>query len=274
MIEPASSEPSAPSADAGPPRLGPVATVLRWAELFVLFVAVPGFFAAWIDPYNVVRPHAERFGLGGLYELPIRPNRLLLPTLMVFTLVIAAVLILDRRFPSRRLWNFRAAVREMPRVLGLFAIGAPLMLALAWAADTYTPLLGVRFADGEATSAFLYLPRERPGLLLLIAVGYPIISAYPQEITHRAFFFHRYAPILRTPRAMIVVNAAVFAWMHAPFWSWVALVMTFVGGLLFARTYHRSRSALAAGVEHGLWGWWAFVVGFGYFVFAGGIAPR
>lgn len=269
-------EPAAAPRDASgePRRLGPIATVARWCELLVLFGGVPAFFAAWIDPYHVVRPHMNRIGLGWLYELPISPNRLLLPTLMVLTLAILLVLIVDRRFPSRWLWNFRAAVRQLPRVLGLFAIGAPVMLALAWAVDRYTPLMGVRFSDGEATSAFLYLPRERPLLLVLIGIGYPILSAYPQEITHRAFFFYRYAPILRTPRAMLGVNAVAFAWMHAPFWSWVALAMTLVGGALFAWTYHRSKSALAAGVEHGLWGWWAFAVGFGYFVFAGGIAAR
>ncbi|HNU08474.1 MAG TPA: VCBS repeat-containing protein, partial [Pyrinomonadaceae bacterium] len=50
--------------------------------------------------------------------------------------------------------------------------------------------------DGREMSAFLRLPREAPGILVLIAIGYPWLSAYPQEITHRAFFFHRYAGIL------------------------------------------------------------------------------
>ena len=46
-----------------------------------------------------------------------------------------------------------------------------------------------------------------------------------------------------------------------------ALLLTLPGGALFAWTYLRTKSTLAAGMEHALYGFWAFFVGLGWFVF-------
>ena len=53
--------------------------------------------------------------------------------------------------------------------------------------------------------------------------------------------------------------------------SLAALLLTLPGGVLFAWTYDRTRSTLAVTLEHALFGWWAFFIGLGYFVFAGAI---
>ena len=116
---------------------------------------------------------------------------------------------------------------------------------------------------------FLYLPTNVPVLMLMIALLYPWVSAYPQEITHRAFFFHRYRHIIGEGRAAFVLNVLTFSWLHVMMWNWVAIIITLPAGVLFAQTYRKSNSALAAGFEHAIYGIWVFFVGLGYFVFTG-----
>jgi membrane protease YdiL (CAAX protease family) len=236
-----------------------------------LFFAVPAFVAAFIDPHQRFRPWFETIGAGSLFDAGRVAARALIPLLLVFTAVIAAVLWRDPTFDNRRLWNWNACRRDLPRVLGLFTLGAGLMLAAAWALDAFTPVMAFTRPDGQQASAFLRLPREAPWILLLIAIGYPWLSAYPQEILHRAYFFHRYAPLFRRPAPLFALNVIAFAWLHIPFWSLEAILLTLPGGALFAWTYLRTRSALAAGIEHALYGWWAFFTGLGWFVFTGSI---
>lgn len=250
--------------------LSGLARAWRWAEMLGLFFAVPAFVAAFIDPRRRFRPWFEAAGVEGLFDAGRAAARGLIPMLLVFTIVVAVVLVRDKAFDNRRLWNWSACRRDLPRVLGLFAVGAGVMLCSAWALSSFTDVMTIR-RGGESVSAFLRLPREAPWILLLIAVGYPWLSAYPQEILHRAFFFHRYAALFRRRWALFAVNVGAFVWLHAPFWSVEALLLTLPGGALFAWTYLRTRSTLAAGLEHALYGWWAFFTGLGWFVFAGSI---
>jgi len=88
---------------------------------------------------------------------------------------------------------------------------------------------------------------------------------------YRAFFHHRYAPVLRGPVARILVGGAAFGFMHVVFLNWLAPAMTLVGGLLFAWTYERSRSLFAATFEHALWGCYVFTIGIGWYFYGGGV---
>tara|TARA_E500000318_G_scaffold14854_6_gene15031 strand:- start:53449 stop:53865 length:417 start_codon:yes stop_codon:yes gene_type:complete len=126
-----------------------------------------------------------------------------------------------------------------------------------------------RFTEIMPMERFLYLPTNVPVLMLMIALLYPWVSAYPQEITHRAFFFHRYRHIIGEGRVAFVLNVLTFSWLHVMMWNWVAIIMTLPAGVLFAQTYRKSNSALAAGFEHAIYGIWVFFVGLGYFVFTG-----
>jgi len=44
----------------------------------------------------------------------------------------------------------------------------------------------------------LVLPRQRPGLRLLVLLLYPLLSVYPQELLYRTFFFQRYGALCRS----------------------------------------------------------------------------
>ena len=244
-----------------PPSLTPWRAVWRWTELSLLFLLLPAILAAAVDRDGRLHPMMRTVGLGWLVEIGSVPGRLVFPVLLGTTAIIVLYLLLDRGFPNTCLWGWRRARADLGRIVGLWSIGAIGLLGLtAWIAFR-TPLL--------PENGFLRLPRERPGVLVFIWLFYPWLSAYPQEITHRVFFWHRYQVLFPRRTTRIVVNAFVFAWMHALFWNWIALVMTFIGGLLFAYTYERTRSALAAGIEHALYGAWCFTIGLGWFVFAG-----
>ena len=245
--------------------------VLRWLEMLATFFGVPAFVAIFLDPEQRLRPYFEAAGSDSVFAGLRTAAGMIIPVLLLFTVAVTLVLVFDRSFPNRRLWNFRAAMRDLPRMLLLFAVLGAGLLGVAWLLSAYTGIMSITLPDGFTRDAFLRLPRERPWVLVFIAVFYPVFSAYPQEIVSRAFFFHRYRALFPNTASLITVNAVAFMWLHAPFWSLEAFALTLPGGFLFARTYLKTESTLAAGIEHGLYGWWAFFTGLGWFVFTGSI---
>ena len=257
------------------PRPSRGVVVARWLELLILFVAIPAAF--WWTRLNpgVAADALARVGVTGRLAQAIAGGRLMIPTLLVFTLLCLIWLIVDRRFPNRRLWNFRAGVRELPRILTLFIPGAAIVSLLVWLLQPGSRVVEQAAAYGlilptlDANASWLRLPRQRPELWAMIMVLYPVFSVWPQEVVYRAFFHHRYRPILSNTLARILVSAFVFGFMHVVFQNWLAPLMTLVGGLLFAWTYERSRSLLAVTIEHALWGCLVFTIGIGWYFYGG-----
>ena len=153
-------------------------------------------------------------------------------------------------------WNLRAfdaAARK--RVLLRFV---PFALALlAFAAWKLPP------------EHFLRLPLHNPQLFLWICIFYPPLSALPQEILCRSYFFRRYAPIFPGRQAMLLASALAFGWMHIILQNWVAVCFSVLGGWLFSDTYHRTRSLAAVFAEHALYGCYIFALGLGLFFYHG-----
>lgn len=116
---------------------------------------------------------------------------------------------------------------------------------------------------------FLTLPREKPGLWLAVMLLYPLLSVWPQEMVYRAFLFTRYRPLLGTPTARICASAVAFAFAHVIFLNWIAVILTFAGGLMFARDYERYGSLAPVCLEHSLYGCLIFTVGMGQFFYTG-----
>jgi len=113
------------------------------------------------------------------------------------------------------------------------------------------------------------LPRRDPLLWASVVVLYPLLSVYPQELIYRVFLLHRYAPLLGTGRRAAAASAAAFGFAHIIFGNVLSIVLTLVGGWLFARTFQRTRSLLATSVQHALYGVLAFTVGLGDFFYHG-----
>ncbi|MFV0359167.1 CPBP family intramembrane glutamic endopeptidase [Tropicimonas sp.] len=185
----------------------------------------------------------------------IPPDRMF-PMLFALTLTGAALLHLTRSFAWRDLRNGWGRIL-WGRVAGIGV--ATLLFGVAWL---------WLFRPG----ALFQIARQRPDMMLMILVLYPLISALPQEIVYRALFFRRYQPVLpRTPGAAIVLNAALFSLAHLMYWSWLVLAMTFVGGLAFAWAYEIRRSFPMAVLMHALAGDAIFLAGLGVYFYSGNV---
>lgn len=166
------------------------------------------------------------------------------------------LLLIDPTFDRRQLWNAAPLRRQLPQMLGLFALGAAGIVAMVHA---YAPRL------------LFGLPRREPLLWILILITYPIVSVVPQTIVYRVFLFHRFRPLLRlkpNQRAavLIVMSGLAFCFSHVIFRNWVAPALTLPGGLLFATRYHNTRSLCTSSVEHALYGCFLFSVGLGHYL--------
>lgn len=119
-------------------------------------------------------------------------------------------------------------------------------------------ILFVRLVYPELFFAFVL---ERPKIWLLVILLYPLFSVLAQEVVFRAFFVHRFGQRAE-PRTLIVVNALLFG-------NVVAVVFSFLGGLLFMSTYLKTRSVGASSIEHALYGDLVFTLGIGFFFYHG-----
>lgn len=107
------------------------------------------------------------------------------------------------------------------------------------------------------------MPLQHTWFWVLISVFYVVISVYPQEVIYRQFFFWRYKDLVPNQQLFILLNASLFCLAHLMFWNNLVLVLTFLGGLLFANTYARSQSVMTTSIEHSLYGLWLFTIGAG-----------
>ena len=100
---------------------------------------------------------------------------------------------------------------------------------------------------------------------------YPVLSVLPQNVVYRAFFFHRYRFLFADGWPMTLASALAFAFAHVVYRNGLALLFTFVGGLLFARTYRVTRSLWWSTLEHSLYGCFVFTIGWGEYFLLGAI---
>ena len=104
---------------------------------------------------------------------------------------------------------------------------------------------------------------KKPALWAVILLVYALFSVLPQELIYRTFFFHRYQFLFKNKSIFIFLNATLFSLAHIFFRNTLVLILTFLGGLLFAFTYHKSKSTLLVSIEHAIYGNWLFTVGMG-----------
>jgi membrane protease YdiL (CAAX protease family) len=178
------------------------------------------------------------------------------PLILLWTVAAACLLIMlrDKNFNRLRLWQITGR-KALNRICVRFAILAGL---LAGCVAVFKPLL------------LFSLPRQQPLLWVIVIVLYPILSVYPQAIIYRAFLFYRYR-ILFGKWLGIAVSAAAFSYMHLIFENVLAVVLTLLGGVLFAKTYDETNSLVLSGIEHALYGTFIFTVGLGNYFYYGAV---
>lgn len=120
--------------------------------------------------------------------------------------------------------------------------------------------LFVWFTDKESLFVVLL---NKPKLWVLILLFYSLFSVYPQELLYRTFFFKRYKTLFKNENVFIFINALLFSLAHLFFKNTLVLVLTFVGGILFAFTFKKTKSTFLVSIEHSIYGCWLFTVGMG-----------
>jgi len=205
------------------------------AEFFVIFVLGPVIFTFYHRSIGV----------------------LLIPALLAVACGCTLLLLNDPSFDRRsllRLDGFYPWLKQLP-----FTV-LPGTAALAAGCALFRPELLFSFA------------REHSLIWLLVLLLYPLLSAVPQEIIFRTFFFHRYRRLFPGDVSMILTNGVCFGLAHLFFGNWFAPALTAVGGVIFARTYARSSSTLLVVIEHSFWGNFIFTIGLGRYLYTGSIA--
>ncbi len=104
---------------------------------------------------------------------------------------------------------------------------------------------------------------KKPGLWIIILFVYTFLSVWPQEIIYRTFFFERYKEWVNNKWLFIFINAILFSLAHLFLRSFLVQIITFIGGVLFAYTYQKTKSTTLASIEHAIYGNWLFTVGMG-----------
>lgn len=104
---------------------------------------------------------------------------------------------------------------------------------------------------------------QKPWMWIVVTIFYSVFSVYPQEFIYRYFFFQRYAGLMKHDVFFLLVNATLFSFAHIAFKNGLVLVLTFLGGIIFAITYKRTQALLLTSVEHAMYGSWLFTLGMG-----------
>ena len=195
------------------------------------------------------------FGIFPAALSALKPHNLMYVVLWVLTAGALVWLYRQPGYSMKADWNKAGLTRlAWRRILMRF-------LPLALALFLFTALV---------VPAHLFsLPRYNPMMWWTVMMLYPLLSAIPQEVLLRSYFFRRYALLFPQGRAMIVASALAFGWMHVLLQNWVAVSFSFVGGLMISDTYRRTNSLAAACAEHALYGCYIFTLGLGVFFYHG-----
>ena len=139
---------------------------------------------------------------------------------------------------------------------------------LRWALASIGMLVFILWYDPERA---FFLPLNAPEVIPFLVLGYPVISALPQEFIFCTYFFSRFKPFFGSGKLMITVSAIVFAYAHILYINPVAPILSLCGGLIFAHTYAKTKSLGLITLEHSLYGITLFMTGLGWYFYSGGV---
>ncbi len=189
---------------------------------------------------------APAMGAAGRQPVPV------VPILLLMAVGCWLMLRLHYKIRLRELMQFQVPGPEWRRILVTYLIALSCLLGLLWLIKP---------------EAMFSLICRHTKIWLLVMIGYPVVSVFPQELIYRAFFFERYRLLFGRGYGMILASAALFSFGHLFFHNWPAVLLSFAGGWLFGRTYQKTSSLWLTCVEHALYGCAAFTIGYGEFFF-------
>lgn len=200
--------------------------IFRWLEFSILFFAIP----LWIY----------------LDKDFIHPSILILPVLVFIFVVLRQTT--DFTWKELLFWNIPKKALVKNGFILLFCT----LLTLGYV---------MVFEPGNLFN----LPRAHPWIFLAMCFFYPVFSAFGQEVIYRTFLFRRYGLIFPRGWQVLVASGISFSFMHIVYYDPVSMILTFIGGLYFARLYQLTRSVLFCSVMHGLFGIMIFGIGMGQY---------
>lgn len=156
------------------------------------------------------------------------------------------------------LWRWNAVTRKtMSPIIIRWILASIAMLAFTF---VYDP------------DRLFYIPLQRPQIIPALMIAYPLVSALPQEFIFCSFFFKRYEGVFGKAKLMVLASAIIFAYAHILYINPIAPTLGFIGGLIFATTYLKTKSLALVTIEHGLYGNSLFLIGLGWYFYSGSIA--
>lgn len=194
-----------------------------WLELLTIFMLVPGAYFLKFVPLPKI------------------------PVMLVFFAVCLTYLLNAPEYDRKELFEGLGKSRGEFKAILIRSLGV-----------CFCSIVSVLLID---PSLFLSFPRSNPVVWMLVMILYPLLSAYPQELIYRAYFFHRYKQIIPGETAMVWASTILFSFLHIIFDNWLAVVFTIPAGFVFSRTYLKTGSLLMAAVEHSLYGCIIFTSG-------------
>lgn len=201
-------------------------------EFAVLFLIVPVAHVVFFDTFGPFAPLAAVF-------------------------VISAILLgLTPGFRWREMVDCGGLLGHIPMILVLIALCTAVTFGLT--------LLIV-------PDMFLSFPRNSFDRYLIVIALYPFLSVLGQEIAYRLLFYRRYGTLFANRTVGILASAFIFALAHAFYMNWVAVILSFAGGIFFAWAYERTRSFMLVWILHSLAGQVLFTSGIGIFFYHGTI---
>ena len=187
----------------------------------------------------------------------VLPPKAILPTVWLMALVCHLLTRATTGKSLRHWWNAAAVTKaNLKPILLQFLVCAVLLGGLTW------------WLKPELLFGLI---RDRPQLWIVVMVLYPVLSVVPQEIIFRSYLFARFSMLLHPSIVMVVVSGLGFGFAHIVFGNWVAPVLCAIGGMMFARTYQKTRSLALVSLEHALFGDFIFTLGLGRYFYHGAI---
>lgn len=176
------------------------------------------------------------------------------PFLVIFGLVAAFYLFKSKDYDNQYFYDLKATIAQLPRMLIIFSASAVVISI---------------FVCVKYPEYLFYCPKNHFSVWVPIMWSYPLLAVYPQEIIYRGFLFQRYGPLFSKQSYLIHASALVFSFGHIIYYHPLSMLLTLAGGYLFAYTYWKSKSLLAASIEHALYGCFLYTIGLGRFFLSG-----
>jgi uncharacterized protein len=188
----------------------------------------------------------------------IIPIRWSIPLLVLGSAGAGAIALSARVTPAQV--GIGAATAEQTARCLAVGLGVWLVAQLAFSAP--------RLRSGEPVFPFV---AKHPRIFAALVIAYAV-SVVAQEYLFRGYFFWRYAG-LGSPAALFALNVLAFGWVHIIFRSWVSVVATVLGGVIFTGLFLAYHSFVGICVVHMAFGLSIFAMGYGRYFLTESVEP-